>query len=51
MRPTLVELADQLAAGATTAQELVAQCLERIDDPRGEGRRALPGPPAAITTY
>lgn len=40
MTRTLVELADALAKGRTTAKELVERCLEQIDDPAGEGGRA-----------
>ena len=40
MTLTLVELADALANGRTTAEELVEGCLDQIDDPAGEGRRA-----------
>jgi aspartyl-tRNA(Asn)/glutamyl-tRNA(Gln) amidotransferase subunit A len=38
--PTLVQLAADLAAGRTTAEELVEDCLARIADPEGEGERA-----------
>ena len=35
--PTLVQLAEDLAAGAATSEELVEDCLARIKDPAGEG--------------
>lgn len=39
--PTLAALADDLAAGRTTARALVETCLDRIEDPAGEGVRAF----------
>src|SRR5437899_11750122 len=39
--PTLAQLADGLAAGATSARKLVEECLTRIADPAGEGPRAF----------
>ena len=36
--PTLPALAADLAAGRTSSRTLVQACLERIQDPRGEGR-------------
>src|SRR5438477_9291431 len=39
--PTLAQLADDLAAGATSSRKLVEECLARIADPAGEGRRAF----------
>src|SRR5437763_5689918 len=39
--PTLAALADDLAAGATSARKLVEECLARIADPAGEGPRAF----------
>ena len=39
--PTLAELAADLAAGRTTSRSLTQACLERIDDPQGEGRRTF----------
>src|SRR5437868_14297521 len=39
--PTLAQLADDLAAGATSSRKLVEECLARIADPAGEGQRAL----------
>jgi aspartyl-tRNA(Asn)/glutamyl-tRNA(Gln) amidotransferase subunit A len=41
LTPTLAQLAADLVAGRTTAEELVEACLERIEDPDGEGRRAF----------
>ncbi len=38
---TLIELAQSLESGATTARGLVEGCLERIADPAGEGSRAF----------
>jgi aspartyl-tRNA(Asn)/glutamyl-tRNA(Gln) amidotransferase subunit A len=38
---TLAELARSLAAGATTSGRLVAECLARIADPKGEGPRTF----------
>jgi aspartyl-tRNA(Asn)/glutamyl-tRNA(Gln) amidotransferase subunit A len=40
MRQTLAALADALATGRVTAEDLVEQCLDRIADPTGEGARA-----------
>jgi aspartyl-tRNA(Asn)/glutamyl-tRNA(Gln) amidotransferase subunit A len=39
--PTLASLADDLAAGRTSARKLVEECLAKIADPEGEGRRAF----------
>jgi aspartyl-tRNA(Asn)/glutamyl-tRNA(Gln) amidotransferase subunit A len=39
--PTLASLADDLAAGRTTARKLVEDCLGRIADPAGEGQRVF----------
>jgi aspartyl-tRNA(Asn)/glutamyl-tRNA(Gln) amidotransferase subunit A len=36
--PTLAALATDLAAGRTSSRALVQACLDRIDDPEGEGR-------------
>lgn len=36
---TLTRLAGDLKHGRTTSQELVDECLQRIEDPAGEGRR------------
>jgi aspartyl-tRNA(Asn)/glutamyl-tRNA(Gln) amidotransferase subunit A len=38
---TLATLADDLAAGRTTARKLVEECLAKIADPAGEGQRAF----------
>jgi len=38
---TLASLAADLRAGATTSRALVEDCLERIADPGGEGRRVF----------
>jgi aspartyl-tRNA(Asn)/glutamyl-tRNA(Gln) amidotransferase subunit A len=39
--PALAQLADDLARGRTTSEELVEQCLARIADPAGEGARTF----------
>ena len=39
--PTLAALADDLAAGRTTARKLVEECIGRIADPTGEGQRTF----------
>jgi aspartyl-tRNA(Asn)/glutamyl-tRNA(Gln) amidotransferase subunit A len=39
--PTLATLADDLDSGRTTSRKLVEECLARIADPAGEGRRAF----------
>src|SRR5436189_3077399 len=39
--PTLATLADDLANGRTDARKLVEECLAKIADPAGEGRRAF----------
>jgi aspartyl-tRNA(Asn)/glutamyl-tRNA(Gln) amidotransferase subunit A len=39
--PTLAALADDLEAGRTTARKLVEECIARIADPAGEGRRTF----------
>jgi aspartyl-tRNA(Asn)/glutamyl-tRNA(Gln) amidotransferase subunit A len=39
--PTVLELAADLAAKRTTSRRLVTEALERIEDPRGEGKRAF----------
>src|SRR3954471_10052876 len=40
-QPTLASLAADLAAGRTTARQLVDECLARIADPAGEGVRTF----------
>lgn len=40
LSPTLEQLSADLAAGRTTAAELVEDCLARLADPAGEGERA-----------
>ncbi len=40
-RKTVRALAEDLATGATTARDLVEQCLAEIEAPDGEGRRAF----------
>jgi aspartyl-tRNA(Asn)/glutamyl-tRNA(Gln) amidotransferase subunit A len=40
-KPTLAELAADLASGRTSSRTLVEECLERIEDPTGEGRRTF----------
>lgn len=39
--PTLASLADDLAAGRTSARKLVDACLAQIADPKGEGQRVF----------
>ena len=39
--PTLADLAADLATGRTSSRSLTRACLERIEDPRGEGRKAF----------
>lgn len=39
--PTLAELAVRLDNGQVTSRALVEECLDRIDDPSGEGARAF----------
>ncbi|MGH8230422.1 MAG: amidase [Steroidobacteraceae bacterium] len=39
--PTLATLAADLARGRCSSHSLVEACLERIDDPRGQGARAF----------
>lgn len=41
MGPTLEQLAEALASGATTSSALVEECLARIEDPAGEGARVF----------
>ena len=39
--PTIGQLAADLAAGRTTSRQLTEQALARIEDPKGEGKRAF----------
>jgi aspartyl-tRNA(Asn)/glutamyl-tRNA(Gln) amidotransferase subunit A len=39
--PTILQLADELAAGRTTSRKLTEEALARIEDPKGEGARAF----------
>jgi len=39
--PTIPQLAADLAAGRTTARKLTEEALARIEDPKGEGKRAF----------
>src|SRR4051794_39124689 len=39
--PILATLADDLESGRTSARKLVDECLARISDPSGEGKRAF----------
>jgi aspartyl-tRNA(Asn)/glutamyl-tRNA(Gln) amidotransferase subunit A len=40
-RPTLASLAADLAAGRTSSRSLTQGCLERIEDPQGEGAKTF----------
>ncbi|WIM10918.1 amidase [Enhydrobacter sp.] len=40
-KPTIQQLAADLAAGRTTSAALTEQALARIEDPKGEGKRAF----------
>jgi aspartyl-tRNA(Asn)/glutamyl-tRNA(Gln) amidotransferase subunit A len=40
-KPTLADLAADLASGRTSSRALVEACLDRIEDPSGEGRRTF----------
>jgi aspartyl-tRNA(Asn)/glutamyl-tRNA(Gln) amidotransferase subunit A len=40
-RPTLADLAHELASGRQTARQLAEDCLQRIADPAGEGSRTF----------
>jgi aspartyl-tRNA(Asn)/glutamyl-tRNA(Gln) amidotransferase subunit A len=40
-KPTLAELAADLATGRTSSRAVVEACLEKIEDPSGEGRRTF----------
>ncbi len=39
--PTILQLAADLAAGRTTSRKLTEEALQRIEDPKGEGKRAF----------
>lgn len=39
--PTLAKLAEDLESGRTTSRKLVEECLAKIADPAGEGRRTF----------
>jgi aspartyl-tRNA(Asn)/glutamyl-tRNA(Gln) amidotransferase subunit A len=39
--PTILQLAAELAAGRTTSRKLTEEALARIEDPKGEGKRAF----------
>jgi aspartyl-tRNA(Asn)/glutamyl-tRNA(Gln) amidotransferase subunit A len=39
--PTILQLAADLAAGRTTSRKLTEAALSRIEDPKGEGKRAF----------
>jgi aspartyl-tRNA(Asn)/glutamyl-tRNA(Gln) amidotransferase subunit A len=41
MKPTILQLAADLAAGRTTSRKLTEAALARIEDPKGEGKRAF----------
>ena len=41
LKPTLADLAADLAAGRTSSRALTQACLDRIDDPQGEGGRTF----------
>ena len=41
MNPTVLQLAADLAAGRTTSRQLTEAALARIEDPKGEGKRAF----------
>ena len=41
MLPTITDLAVKLEAGEITSRELIERCLERIEDPEGEGGRCF----------
>src|SRR5690242_17320468 len=40
-KPTLAELAADLATGRTSSLSLIQDCLDRIEDPSGEGRKTF----------
>lgn len=39
--PTILSLAADLAAGRTTSRKLTEEALQRIEDPKGEGKKAF----------
>jgi aspartyl-tRNA(Asn)/glutamyl-tRNA(Gln) amidotransferase subunit A len=41
VNPTILQLAADLAAGRTTSRKLTEEALARIEDPKGEGKRAF----------
>src|SRR3954467_15802808 len=41
MNPTILQLSADLAAGRTTSRKLTEEALARIEDPKGEGKRAF----------
>jgi aspartyl-tRNA(Asn)/glutamyl-tRNA(Gln) amidotransferase subunit A len=41
MNPTILQLAADLAAGRATSRQLTEAALARIEDPKGEGKRAF----------
>jgi aspartyl-tRNA(Asn)/glutamyl-tRNA(Gln) amidotransferase subunit A len=41
VNPTILQLAADLAAGRTTSRQLAEEALARIEDPKGEGKRAF----------
>ena len=41
MNPTIQQLSADLAAGRTTSRKLTDEALARIEDPKGEGKRAF----------
>ena len=41
LKPTLAELAADLVLGRTSSRALTQECLDRIDDPEGEGSRTF----------
>ncbi len=41
MNPTILQLAADLAVGRTTSRKLTEAALARIEDPKGEGKRAF----------
>ena len=41
MNPTIQQLSADLAAGRTTSRKLTEEALARIEDPKGEGKRAF----------